>query len=94
MTEAEPPNTPERRLLFAIILLALRDATSTRTFSTEVLKQKHEAIEWVFEGPEEPLREMSCRWICSVLDISWERIAAVVEKGEAIRKRRFDKYLH
>lgn len=88
--DAEPPDSPERRLLYAVLLLAIRDATSYRRSSEESIKQRAEAFEWVFEEPVEPLRPMSCRWLCELLGVPFSKVAAVVASGRTV----IHKYFH
>lgn len=87
--DGEPPHSPERKLMYAVLLLAIRDATSARCASIESAKQRAEAFEWVFEEPREPLRPMSCRWLCELLEVPFCKVAAVVASGSAPQKRYF-----
>ena len=75
--------------MYAVLLLAIRDATSNRAHSEEADRYRKEAIEWVFEDPAQPLRPMSCRWLCEALGVPFCKVARVVQAGPAPVKKYF-----
>ena len=67
-------SVPERRLLFAILERAVRDALGNHP------AEAREAAEWIFSPPVDQPELFSFQWICEELEVDIPRFLANVER--------------